>query len=82
MKKLSFVTVLTALALTACGPSMKAQRMTTAQGDEKANEITDSWLATDTTNAVNYIMKQMLEHKGYQQYLKTILNLSQLGEAG
>ena len=71
MKKLSFVTVLTALALTACGPSMKAQRMTTAQGDEKANEITDSWLATDTTNAVNSIMKQMLQHKGYQQYLKT-----------
>ena len=42
MKKLSFFTVLAALALTACGPSMKAQRMTTAQGDEKANEITDS----------------------------------------
>lgn len=72
MKKIGFLTLLVmASMLTACGPSMKAQRMTTAQGDEMANEITDGWLATDTTNAVNSIIKQMLQHKGYQQYLKT-----------
>ncbi len=71
MKKIDFLAlVVMASVLAACGPSMKAQRISTAQGDEKANEITDSWLATDTTNAVNSIMKQMLEHKGYQQYLK------------
>ena len=72
MKKIDFLAlVVMASVLTACGPSMKAQRMTTAQGDEMANEITDGWLATDTTNAVNSIIKQMLQHKGYQQYLKT-----------
>lgn len=72
MKKIDFLAlVVMASVLAACGPSMKAQRMTTAQGDEMANEITDGWLATDTTNAVNSIIKQMLQHKGYQQYLKT-----------
>lgn len=71
MRKIGLLALVIAASLTACGPSMKAQRMTTAQGDEMANEITDGWLATDTTNAVNSMMKQMLTHKGYQQYLKT-----------
>ncbi|OPZ78410.1 MAG: Curli production assembly/transport component CsgG [Alphaproteobacteria bacterium ADurb.Bin438] len=49
--------------------SFKAERMTIEQGDEKALEITDEWITTDTKNAVKFILNQMVEHKGFREYL-------------
>ena len=46
------------LALQGCA-SFKAERLSTAEGDEKAMEITDEWLLTDTQNTVGEIMKKM-----------------------
>jgi hypothetical protein len=37
--------------------------------DEKAMEITDNWVAMDTTNSIKKILEQMRKHRGYQRYL-------------
>ena len=55
--------------LEGCSASLKTSRMSTSQGDEKGSSITDNWLATDTTNAINSILKTMHKHKGFQKYL-------------
>lgn len=47
----------------------KAERLSTAEGDEKAMSITDEWLLTDTENAVKDIVKQLDNHRGYQRFL-------------
>jgi len=71
MKKINFLFLLLySLALVSCGPKMKTQRLTTAQGDEKAMYITDNWLATDTKNAVNETLKQIYNSKKYKDYIK------------
>lgn len=49
--------------------SFKAERLSTAEGDEKAMSITDEWLLTDTENAVKDIIKQLDSHRGYQRFL-------------
>ena len=43
--------------------------MSTSQGDEKALTMTDNWVATDTTNAINSILTTIQNHKGFQRYL-------------
>lgn len=58
------------LALTACGPTIKAQRMTTAEGDKKAMTITDDWVATDTNLAVDYITDKLTNTGRYKRYLR------------
>ena len=58
------------LVLTACGPTIKAQRMTTADGDKKAMTITDDWVATDTNLAVDYITDKLTNTGRYKRYLR------------
>ena len=58
------------LVLTACGPTIKAQRMTTAEGDKKAMTITDDWVATDTNLAVDYITDKLTNTGRYKRYLR------------
>ncbi len=60
--------LLLVLATTSCGKKFKAQRLTTQQGDQKAMEITDAWLATDTKMAVQDILAQIQKHNGYRRY--------------
>lgn len=50
----------------------KAERLSTAEGDEKAMSITDEWLLTDTENAVKDIVKQLDDHRGYQRFLSQL----------
>ena len=57
------------LIITGCGPKIKTQRMSTSAGDEKAMKVTDNWVMTDTTNAIQEVLKQMQNHKGYQRYM-------------
>lgn len=58
------------LILTACGPTIRAQRMTTAEGDKKAMTITDDWVATDTNLAVDYITDKLTNTGRYKRYLR------------
>lgn len=57
--------------LAACSSpaSFQAERMTVAQGDEMALEITDEWVMTDTQNAVADILEQMNENRSFREYL-------------
>lgn len=59
------------LALQGCA-SFKAERLSTAEGDEKAMEITDEWLLTDTQNTVGEIMKKMDNNRGFRSYLNEL----------
>lgn len=59
------------LALQGCA-SFKAERLSTAEGDEKAMEITDEWLLTDTQNTVSEIMKKMDNNRGFRNYLNEL----------
>lgn len=72
MKK-SFIALLTAsvLALQGCS-GFKAERLSTAEGDAKAMEITDEWLLTDTQNTIKEIMQKMDNNRGFQRYLNTL----------
>ena len=63
-----FIVVL-CLIINGCGPKIKTQRMSTSAGDEKAMKVTDNWVMTDTTNAIQEVLKQMQNHKGYQRYM-------------
>lgn len=67
MKKM-FLVVL--LLLAACGPTIKAERMTTSQGDKKAMQITDDWVATDTNLAVDFITEKLTNTGRYKRYLR------------
>ena len=59
------------LALQGCA-SFKAERLSTAEGDEKAMEITDEWLLTDTQNTVGEIKKKMDNNRGFRNYLNEL----------
>ncbi len=59
------------LTLQGCA-SFKAERLSTAEGDEKAMEITDEWLLTDTQNTVGEIMKKMDTSRGFRTYLNEL----------
>ena len=67
-KQLSLLFIL--LAVSACGPKFQAQRMTTAQGDIKAMEITDDWVSTDTDLAVDYMVDKLVNTGRYKRYLR------------
>ncbi len=51
---------------TSCS-SFKAQRVSAEKSDDLAMEITDNWVAADTTKVVQDILKQLQTHKGYQR---------------
>ncbi|MBP3404153.1 MAG: hypothetical protein J6L82_09660 [Alphaproteobacteria bacterium] len=69
MKKTFFALALGSVLLIQGCASFKAERLSTAEGDEKAMSITDEWLLTDTEIAVKDIIKQLDSHRGYQRYL-------------
>lgn len=68
MKKLSYLIGFCAL-LGACAPTMKTQRVTTEKADKLAMSITDEWVLKDTELAVQDILEQIKNHKGFQTYL-------------
>ena len=49
--------------------SFQAQRIDAAASDEKAMEITDKWVATDTQIAVKNLLEQIKNHRGFKRYL-------------
>ena len=59
------------LTLQGCA-SFKAERLSTAEGDEKAMEITDEWLLTDTQNTVAGIMQKMDTNRGFRAYMNEL----------
>lgn len=61
--------MMTAIMLTSCA-SFKAERVDAKTSDEKAMGITDNWVAEDTRQAVEKILTQMRNHKGYKRFLK------------
>jgi len=72
MKKSLLVLAFAAsFALSGCA-DFKAERLTTAEGDEKAMSITDEWLQTDTENTVKAVLKQLDSHRGFQRYLNAL----------
>lgn len=52
-----------------CAPKIKTERISLEKSDELAMTITDEWIMTDTQNAVQAILKQIEQHRGYQTYL-------------
>ena len=56
------------LGLVGCS-GFKAQRIDGAASDEKAMEITDKWVATDTQIAVKNLLEQIKNHRGFKRYL-------------
>lgn len=73
MKKiLSLVSIFVfTLSLVSCG-GFQAKRLSGDESDEKALQITDKWVARDTENTVREILKQISEHKGFQEYLRKL----------
>ena len=69
MKKLLLVVLM--FNLVACG-GFKAKRVDSTESDEKAMEITDQWVAGDTERVVKDTIKQMTEHKGFKNYLRSL----------
>ena len=70
-KHLLFLVFAASLTLSGCA-SFKAERLSTAEGDEKAMEITDEWLLTDTENTVKDTLKQLDNHRGFQRFLNNL----------
>jgi uncharacterized protein (TIGR02722 family) len=70
-KSLLFLVFAASLTLSGCA-GFKAERLSTAEGDEKAMGITDEWLLTDTENTVKDILKQMDNHRGFQRFLNNL----------
>ena len=65
----NLVVLVSVFVFAGCGPKIQTQRMSTSAGDAKAATVTDNWVMTDTTNAVQEVLKQMQNHKGYQRYI-------------
>lgn len=64
-----FSVFIAVVALSACSPTIQTERLSVAEGDEKAMSITDEWLLTDTEQAVQKIMADLDKHRGFQKYL-------------
>lgn len=70
MKKLFLLlNILSLLAISGCG-SFKAKRVSDAESDEKALEITDKWLAGDTERVIGEIVEKIGKHRGFRRYLQ------------
>ncbi len=54
--------------LSACA-SFKAERVNEAKADEKAMEITDTWVDGDTIRVMDGSLKQLYAHKRFKEYL-------------
>ncbi|MCB9092433.1 MAG: hypothetical protein H6621_02130 [Halobacteriovoraceae bacterium] len=67
LKNFLLVSLFSGMLLSCSG--FKAERVDGDESDEKALEITDNWVMRDTENAIDKIIQQMQNHKGYQRYL-------------
>ena len=67
MKNILTLLILT-MTLTSCS-SFKAERVNSADSDEKAMEITDQWVQGDTEKVVKEILSKISTHKGFKRYL-------------
>jgi PBP1b-binding outer membrane lipoprotein LpoB len=70
--KRSTILALSAIALAACGPSIKTTRVDGEWSDTLAASITDEWVRKDVEMAAADILKQINEHKGFQRYLGSL----------
>ena len=70
-KSLLFLVFAGSLALSGCA-GFKAERLSTAEGDEKAMSITDEWLLTDTENTVKDLLKKLDNHRGFQRFTNNL----------
>lgn len=66
MKMIS--SLLLVLTLSSCS-SFKAERVGAEKADEKGLKITDNWMSKDTENAIQEVLKQMNDHKGFKKFL-------------
>ncbi len=60
------------ILLNACAPKIKTKRVTVDKADDLAMSITDNWVLKDTELAVQDILKQIKNHKGFQNYLRKL----------
>ena len=60
MRKILLLSIV--VLISSCAPSLKTQRMTTLEGDEKAMTITDDWVAVDTDLATKHIIDKLTNH--------------------
>jgi uncharacterized protein (TIGR02722 family) len=54
--------------LSSCG-GFQAKRVGAEESDKQALKVTDNWVAQDTTNAINEVIKQMKNHPGFKRYM-------------
>ena len=67
MKRILSVVTMT-LLLASCS-SFKAERVNDKEADKRGLTITDNWMGEDTDRAVEKLIKQMKNHKGYQKMM-------------
>ncbi|MBL7666209.1 MAG: hypothetical protein JNM93_13820 [Bacteriovoracaceae bacterium] len=67
---LKILSLAVVLGLVGCG-SFKAKRVGAEESDERGLEITDNWMAKDTSLAIEDVLKKMQEHRGFQNWLKS-----------
>ena len=70
MMKLIIISTLSFL-LVSCG-GFKAKRVDAKESDEKALSITDEWVNADTEKVVKKIIEQMMAHKRFRKYVRTL----------
>lgn len=63
------ILLLLSFSIVSCS-SFKAERVNNKDADEKGLEITDNWMGEDTRQAVQKLITQMKNHKGYQRVMK------------
>jgi hypothetical protein len=66
MKHILFLTVL--LFTVSCS-KFQAKRVDAAESDKQAMEITDNWIAQDTTSAIADTIKKMKAHPGFKAFM-------------
>lgn len=62
------------LLITSCAPTMKAERMSSIAGDEKALSVTNEWVITDTNLASKELLNKLMNHARYRRYLLKFKN--------
>lgn len=67
--KFKLISLVCLIGLASCG-SFKAQRVSSAESDEKALSITDKWVQRDTEDTIKMLIQQMQNHPSYRNYVQ------------
>jgi|SRR5690606_7214900 len=67
--KTKMILLLTLFTLASCS-NFKAQRVSSAESDEKALTITDKWVQRDTEDTIKALIAQMENHPSYKRYVQ------------